>query len=181
MKNYFYLTFALCFLCLNNLFSQDAIVSIDHVTKSSGEIAVPLNVDFSLEDVCSFGFFIHFDEDHLTFKGAGNLALFGIGVSPAYSNSPIQINWFSINATNFEGKLLDLIFEYHGGDSEITFGFDVNEMSEVSDCDAIAYDNVTFNNGSISLIPPVPLTNWAIALGFVLIAIFIGLKRGKFF
>ncbi len=183
MKKTFPLLIALVFMLLSHAHGQDAIVTIPDVTRPAGNIQVPIQVDFTLEDVCSFQFYIHFDDDLLTFKGIDNLQLIGIMASPADTPSPVLITWFSasMQPADFAGKLLDISFLYAGGEeTQIEFVLDEPTDSAVADCIAVEdYQNVVFNNGTITPSPFVPISGWAIWLGFGLIIAFIIIKRSR--
>lgn len=186
MKKLFCLLIALSFVFVSNTSGQNATVEIPDVVSKSGNIEVPLNVDFTLDEVCGFNFYIHFNEDHLTFKGIDNDQLDNIFSSPADWSSPISIIWaadIDNNPADFEGKLLDLLFEYDGGNANIWFDLDdPNNFSAVADCeDTVDYEDVIFTHGSVSLAPPVPLSTWAIIAGLGLMAAFVIIKRGKLF
>lgn len=191
MKKLFFLFIALGFVFANNTLGQaaDATVSLPVLAKPAGDIEVPLNVDFTLEPVCNFQFYIHFDETELTFKGITNEELVGIFVSPAGSPSPVLISWFAPvlddepQPANLEGKLLDIKFEYQGDNyAEIGFVVTPPNDSSVGDCvQADDYAVVVFSDGSVSLAPPVPLSNWAVLIGLGLILAFVIIKIGRFF
>ncbi len=183
MKKLFSLVIALGFLFAGSTFGQDATVNIPDVMHSSGTIEVPVEVDFTLKDVCTFQFYIHFNNDYLEFQGVENEALPGNwSFNGAGSPSPILISWFSLDPANFEGKLLDLVFTYNGGNTDIWFGSVAPEDSSVGDCAAAGdYPDVIFNNGSVSLAPPVPLSNWAVLAGLGLILAFVIVRLGRFF
>lgn len=187
MRKLYSLFIALVFVFLSNAYGQDAIVTIPDLVLPSGNIEVPLEVDFTLEDVCSFQLYIHFDEANLTFKGIANAELAGILHSPADSPSPILINWFapfvggSPVPAGIDGKLLDMLFEYNGNDSAIGFVLVPPTDSAVGDCVlAEDFDLVIFNDGSLRLAPPVPISNWAIVAGLVMIIAFVIIKRSRF-
>ncbi len=184
MKNLFALLIALLFSLLNHAHGQDAIATIPDLVLPAGNIEVPLEVDFTLDDVCSFQFYIHFDDARLTFKGIDDPQLLpGIAPSPPGSPSPILITWFSASfqPADFAGKLLDILFEYDGGGlSPIGFLLTFPEDCAIYDCVLFnEYGSVEYNDGSVRPLPSVPLSRWAVFLGLGLIVAFTIIKRSR--
>lgn len=192
MKKLFTLFIALGFLYSVNAYAQAPYATIglpDDMQISSGSVNIPVEVDFSLNEVCNFDFYIEFDDTYLNFTGLINqdpgFPGFIFADGPG-STSPLHVFWISFGGTptSFQGKIFDLSFDYLGGDVEIAFVLpedDPNNYTSVGNCMGDEFTNIEYSGtGAISLAPPVPLSNLAILLGFGLIVMIIVLKRGRF-
>ena len=159
-------------------------VEIDDVVKQPGTVLVPVYVDFSGapgDGVGSIELTISFDNTVLTeFKTLKNIT-HGNGDWVFQENDTsgeIIINWSDYtDPTKTNGQLLDLEFEYAGGDSQISFvdpGTEgVTEIGGESDGDVVT---ATFEDGSITQAPPIPIALWSLLIGFGLISL-LTLKR----
>lgn len=112
----------------------------------------PLNVDFSLiiDGVSSFSFVIDFDGDVLQYQSVSNASLSGIDVD-VISPSRISLTWLNPDpdGSNMVGKLLDLVFSYAIGATELAFDEDFCSMGDNNGLDVIA----SYEDGAISQNP----------------------------
>jgi len=185
MKKQIFITIALTFLLAFGVKADPVVtVTIDDVVKQPGTVLVPVFVDFSDAPgggVGSIELTITFDNDVLTeFIGPQNEAIApGDWVHPKGDvGNEFKINWSDYdNPSTLDGKLFDLEFEYAGGYSPLTF-VDKNiagesEIGGESDAEVVT---ATFNDGSITQAPPIPIALWSMLIGFGLISLFT-LKR----
>ncbi len=112
----------------------------------------PLNVDFSLiiDGVSSFSFVIDYDGDVLTYQSIANSALSGIVVD-VISPSRISLTWLNpgMVGSTMDGKLLDIVFSYAIGATELAFDEDFCSMGDNNGLDVIA----NYEDGAISQNP----------------------------
>jgi len=150
MKNIFLIIIA---SLLSIQLMGQATVSIQQVegaVPGSG-LNVPVTANFSsvTGGVSAFTFYISFDSNVFTFTGLANLALSGIEYSINGSN---QIIVQCVGAqSNLNGKLFDLVFNYNGWNSAITFG----DQSQVADKNANIVPT-TFNSGYVHMVDATP-------------------------
>jgi len=137
------------------LIAQQATMDIEDKTDvtPASSVNVAVNADFSQSGgVSAFSLDIEYAPSVVTFTGITNEALSGISFSTPTSNL-IRITWNdnSVQST-LNGKLLDLVFDYNGGDADITF----NESNcEIGDNNAGTIPT-SYTNGSISQIEAAP-------------------------
>ena len=146
------------------------------------QVLIPVMVDFSnvSAEVCAFDLTIAFDENVLTeFIGldnvSGEITETSIGFDPGTigpTDGEIYFAYFVLGpGTTLQGKIFDLVFEYSGGDSGISFvSPNAEGITEIGDCNAEAVPT-TFINGSITEVSLVPIGNWVLYTVFGLIAI----------
>lgn len=182
MKKILTLFIALGLIFHLNATAQEAVVSIGNYGKTeTGPVEIPVDVNFDLgKTVGSFILTINFDPAVLTYNGFVNPGLDGIVETVSYGS--VRLFWidFNFEGTNLNGKLLDLDFEYLGGGSNIAFAPEAPGVTEISDL----VGNVLvaeFNSGSIYAPPPVPLKNWAIVTGLLLMLGFVVFRLKRFF
>jgi len=178
MKKLQFLTFAAIFLFAINASAQTITIP-DDLEEPVGEFLVPVDVDFSEENVGAFELRISYDGNVLDYKGITNehTDISGASSSQAGTN-PIVVTWASSNDISPEGKLFDIEFEgLEVGTSSLTF---VNPNTGATDGSNFWEDDTsgslistTFNNGFITVTPAIPLSNWALAVTGVLIAVFV--------
>ena len=152
------------------------------------QVSIPVTVDTDGQEICSFDFEIHYDNSVLEFievtgfGGGGSL-----DADDEAGDSPLKIGWNSTDQntgiTPDDGEvLLYIVFDYEGQSSTLNFE-DPNTYgaSALTDC---SVDNVvveaTFNNGSIIPVSaPVPVSKWALMIGFGLMVVFVVLRIVK--
>lgn len=181
MKKLFTLFFALSFVFAFTVKGQNATVSIPDVVESSGTVYIPVNVDFSLGTaVGSLALTIHFNEDYLEFVGIDNAAL-GDLTATNPSDGVILLSWADLGGpgSTLEGKLTDLEFIYTGGEDNLWFASEAPGVTELSDPIGNVIADVQYTNGSIALAAPVPISNWAIYAGLLLILGFVAFRVYK--
>lgn len=116
----------------------DGSIGPEPVTLSlSEEIAIPgdtvsVSIDaLNVRDAGSFTLYVDFDSDILTFVGTENDNV-GFSVSDGASGT-VTLAWFDETTTApftmLDGKLVDLVFEFAGGNSDVGFAAE----SEVTD------------------------------------------------
>jgi len=131
-----------------------AVVNIEDVEKDPNTLVeIPLNVDFSAfdpEGISSFDFTIDFDPDVITWQGFTNEVLNPIVVEEI-SSSRISISWLNPGASGstLSGKLLDMVFNYSTGESDLTF---VEALCNIGDNSGLDV-NGSYTNGSIAQNP----------------------------
>lgn len=114
---------------------------------------VPLSVNFSTvaAGVSNFTFIIQYDHTKLIYQSIANTALTGITVTQLNNPARLAIEWTdAVNPGSLlNGKLLDIVFNYVGGDSPLTF--------DEANCVVTDYNNIdvstTYTNGSVSQNP----------------------------
>ena len=129
-----------------NLFGQ-ITMTIDDVTGTTGtNVSVPIDVT-NFNNVGAISLKIDYDGSILTYVGVENAAASFINSG---INGVVTLGWFDFSGTNplnlGNAKLVDLVFTYNGGTSNLTF----NEgISEISDGDGLPLA-VAYTNGSVS-------------------------------
>jgi hypothetical protein len=108
--------------------SNPAFVSIPELTNQAAPnngLLVPVNVDFQtiVGGVNSFTFVVAYDETKLTYQNFQSASLSGIEVLQLTNPTRIVIEWSdAVSAGSLlNGKLLDLVFNYIGGTSALSF------------------------------------------------------------
>lgn len=184
MKKLFLICLSLVILLSFGTYAQNATVQIGEVTGTPGtQVHIPVMVDFSnvTGGVCAFDLTIAFDENVLTeFIGVDNVSGItedAIDFAPGTigpTNGEIYFAYFNLPGSTLDGKLFDLVFEYDGGDSYLSF-VTPNEsgITEIGNCVAEAV-STDFTDGSITEAPPIPIGNWVLYMVIGLIAIAIG-------
>jgi hypothetical protein len=113
------------------------------------QINVPINVDFSeiIDGVGAFDFVVDFDAAVLQYQSMANTALSAITVD-ILSPSRIAFSWVNPNpaGSQLNGKLLDMVFDYVHGYSDLSF---VEELCSAGDNNALDL-NANYTNGSVS-------------------------------
>ena len=126
-------------------------VSIPDTTVSKGELVLPVNSG-PLEKVGSITLNISYDVDVLDFNpesGVANSPFVPIdNLLVNANNGVISIGWFSATPVDVTDKLLDLIFTYKGGNSNVAF----TGTNEITNDLAQAFD-ITFVDGSVGTFP----------------------------
>jgi len=114
------------------------------------EAKATLSVDFSYvpEGVSQFTFVIDFDEDVLTYKNVDNVDNhFGQNIEiEELSASSIKIHWYDLEAdegTDFSGDLLDIVFNFKQGRTDLTFNRSLSSMGDGESLDV----NVNYTDG----------------------------------
>ena len=162
-------------------------VSLPNISSMPGPVTVQVDYDFTVNGVNAFEIQIIYDPTELTYVGytAGDIpddADFSVGGSTA---GEIDIAWAKVASRNDAGVLVNLDFEYIGAGGTTTLSFAEttyntghenpgdDNPSWLADGGALVLP-ATFNNGSITYVPPVavPLSNWAVFLGIALVAAF---------
>lgn len=134
---------------------SSATVSLPTLTNQTpgNPFNVPLNVNFSTVTVgvSNFTYIIEYDNTKLIYQSIANTALTGITVTQLNNPARLAIEWTdAVNpGSKLNGKLLDIVFSYVGGDSPLTF--------DEANCVMTDYDNndvpTTYTNGSVSQNP----------------------------
>ncbi len=167
MKKQIFFTVTLSLFFVIGAMAQPLVsVTIDEVEREPGTVLVPVYADFSDapgDGVGSIELTIAFDPAILVeFNGLENE---GVGegdwVFPTGSvGGQFKLNWEDFNnPTKFEGKLFDLVFEYAGDYSDISFvGPNQAGITEIGGEDDASPIISTFNDGSITEdVPAVPI------------------------
>ncbi|MCF8303869.1 MAG: hypothetical protein K9I94_11385 [Bacteroidales bacterium] len=139
------------------LLGQETTVSIENKTEAvpGPGFLVAVNADFSQVSggVGAITLYIDYDTQVMDFNGLANQALTGMQANA--TNGTIAILWNNYQSPSIlQGKLVDLEFDYHGGDTPLTFG----DGSELSDSQANVI-NATFNDGSVTQVEAQPELN----------------------
>jgi len=199
MKKLYALFFAFGMLLAINVQGQnnndpDVTVKIaDKEAYANTNVLIPVYMDATdaptdIEGVCSFEFGMSFNAGVLDFVGfhsatidASEILEDNIDSGPGY----LVFNWENNNANIIGDVTLFYIeFEYSGGSSPIAFDAGVGDIDaiEISRCDDAIPHNAEFIDGSISeLIRPIPVSQWALFIGFGLIGIFIVIRAIRIF
>ncbi|MBN3035382.1 MAG: hypothetical protein JW861_07325 [Bacteroidales bacterium] len=137
------------------------IVIVDQLNQvpSPPNLLVPIEVDFSgvPDGVGSFNFEIEYDDAILLFQQILNPFEPGIAVNQLTNPPRIALAWNTSNPLSgsyLNGKLLDMEFEYLGGNTELTF---ITSACQVANFNAQVL-NATYENGLITQ-DPATLTN----------------------
>jgi hypothetical protein len=132
-------------------FAQVEIPDVTGLTPNT-QVNVPLNVDFSdiTDGVSSFELVIDFDQSVLSYNSFINPALTNLSVTDV-SSSRISVSWLNpgSNGSDLNGKLLDLVFDYSIGASDLSF---VEELSSMGDNNGLDV-NVVYDDGSVTQDP----------------------------
>ncbi len=126
--------------------AQSTLTIADVNGVSATNVAVAVNVT-NFDNMGSITLKINYDPTVVSFVELQNNALESQGtlLTPSASNGTLTISWFSLSALGLsEGKLMDIVFNYVGGESDLT----VNSQSEFSTTIG-APVTVTYTNGSI--------------------------------
>ena len=176
MKKQFVLLFAAMFVMAFSVNAQNQLTLPDIEAAPGETIFVPVTAD--LDGICSFEMDIDFNPAVIEFQGVtGEYHPGGVWVVDDAS-VPVQISWIDPTETGLvltNETLFYLEFNYVGGDSPIAF-LDV----EIGDCLGMAVP-VTTTDGSVTELPPVPLTHWGVFVGLGLILVFVGLRLFRVF
>jgi len=131
---------------VSSLFGQ-VTLTIPDVTGTSGtNVSVPINVS-NFNNVGAISLKIGYDDSILTYVGIDSGA---VSFTNNAVNQEVILGWFDFSGTTplnlGSAKLVNLIFSYNGGTSNLTF----NEGAcEISDANGIPFAD-TYNNGSVS-------------------------------
>lgn len=126
-------------------------VEIPHLEEQQPgtSINVPINVDFSevVDGVGAFDFVVDFDASVLQYQSMANAALTSITIE-IISPSRIAFSWSNPDpaGSQLNGKLLDMVFDYVHGYSDLSF---VEELCSAGDNNALDL-NANYTNGSVS-------------------------------
>lgn len=148
------LTLFMAVLALH-LFSQATagIEQLSNAVPGNGfPVAVTANFSGVSGGVSAFQFDITFDATCLTFTGLQNTAFSGIQYNLLTSGT-LRLIWTDNNVHSLlNGKLLDLVFAYNGGNSNLNF---ITANCFVSKAGAIPV-STTYTNGWVHMVTPVP-------------------------
>lgn len=179
MKKFQFLTFAVLLLFAISASAQSITIP-DDLEEPVGDFLVPVNVDFTGENVGAFELRISYDGNVLAYEGITNVdgAISNVVQSSASGANPIIISWSSNNEISPEGKLFDLEFEgLEVGTSSLTFEDANNDGTGGSNFweeeGGTGLITTTFNDGFITLTAAIPLSNWALVLAGVLMTLFV--------
>lgn len=135
-----------------------AEVSLDEIVDAlpGQDIYMPLTVDFSgiPKGVSVFSFVIDFDENVLDVKQLANLATnFSTIDYQVIGGSRIEIEWSddpsSQTGSSYAGKLLDIVFTFNLGETDLVFN---EELSSMGNGDLLDV-NVNYTHGKIHQAP----------------------------
>lgn len=123
-------------------------VTIESVSANAGEsISVPINV-VNFNDVSAISFKINYDPNILTFTGVANAP---VSINATAVGGVLTLGWFDATASSpiniANGKLLDLQFDYAGG-NQTNLSFDVAQCEVANSLGNPL--NVTYVNGVVS-------------------------------
>jgi len=145
-----------------NVSFVDGSVGPEPVTLSlSDESALPgdtvsVNLDaLNLEDAGSMTLYIDFDPSVLTFLGVDNDSV-GFTVSPTTTGGHLTLSWFDDTTplTMYDGTLVDLVFEFAGGSSDVEFTSATEVTDAAGDPMVVALTNGLVKEPDISIIIP---------------------------
>lgn len=196
MKRLYALFFAFGMLLAFTVHGQngaEATVDIADVTKFPGTVEVPIYVDFSevndgdTDGVASFEFSISFDS--AVISGVLTPTNYADGIDEdnvEFDSAPgeFKINWEGMGTPlTTEGKLFDMVFIYEGDYSDISFeDTGVEGETELGYVNGDPITNVLWADGSITeRTAPIPVSQWALFIGFGLIGIFIVIRAIRIF
>ncbi len=154
MRKIYMLSVLLCALCLGKAQSQTASLSIADYIEAPGQVVIPMEVS-NLNNIAAITINLYYNADVLTYVNYQNpLAVFIVNdASVDDTTNSLNITFFAggLTGQNFNGNLLEMIFEYQGGYSEFNFYY-----VEIVDN---FYNEVPVNisNGSISFQTPAPV------------------------
>ena len=151
----------------------------DVVENSPGVGSIELTIDYNTNVLTEYLAVTNISEELEDWNKAW-------GVGEDIDDGEIKINLTSADETeanylkDYSGVLFDLQFEYAGGITAITFiGPNEDGVSQIGG-DVQIRDatpiTATFNDGSITQAPPIPIALWSLLVGFGLISLFT-LKR----
>ncbi|MBN1300227.1 MAG: T9SS type A sorting domain-containing protein [Melioribacteraceae bacterium] len=138
-----FLSFLILLSFVGNSYSQISMTLGDVTSTSGANISVPLNVE-NFNNIGSISLKITFTPGVISYVELQNSQFQPIALS--HNSSSVSIGWFSLSPLNAgTGKLMDIIFHYNGGTSDIVF----DAACQIADGIGATL-NVTYNNGSIS-------------------------------
>ncbi len=115
------------FLLLQNIFIYSQVVNLPNLEicgEGNTEIFVPINFE-EINSIGAISLQVNYDPEVIEFVGYENLnsAISNPFVNVLQNPTRIAIAWFSMSGlgVNIDGKLLDLKFNYLGGETELTF------------------------------------------------------------
>jgi len=143
-KILFFVFFSL--FSVSSLFGKVTLI-IENVTGTTGtNVSVPINVE-KFNDVGAISLKIEYDSSILTYVGFENEEVQFISNAV---DGEVILGWFDFTGTSplnlGNAKLVDLIFAYSGGTSNLIFNKD---ESEIADANGIPLDD-SYKNGSVS-------------------------------
>lgn len=147
MKQIYRATLAWATLTITCAFAQNTTLSIPQLTANPGE-SVTFTVSVTnFSDVNAVSLVLAFSESVLTFTEFANQAD-GISFVANAQNSEVRLAWAGFTPVSLTdgGTLVDLVFVYNGGTSELNFDTQQSELND-PDGNVIA---VTFENGGVS-------------------------------
>lgn len=152
MKQLYLLLIITILLSFRNADAQSVSASLGHHNKFPGSVSVPLTVS-GFNNITTLTIFLTFDSNALEYTGFQNSAIPGIvvGVSPIPNSSlwRMGLSWQAAgNPQTVNGTLIQINFNYTGGQSELVFDHINNEVTNQN----FEPINVAWNNGSVS--PP---------------------------
>lgn len=146
---------------LFSVFAQSATVTIGSVTTAvvGSTVSVPVTVT-NFSDIGAISLSIQFDSNVLTCLGGANINSQIANALVNTRDNKITIGWYSTTPANISsGRLLDLVFTYKGGASNINFVQNECEIaaSNLSPLSGVGYANGLISNGASNPVPDQPI------------------------
>gem|GEM_PF-1469843 len=141
---------------------SEILTSLPEITACPGQLIIPVHV-VNMVDVAAISLAFNYDPSLLTYVGYQNL---NPAINDPYLfqangiNGLMLLSHFTLNpSTILNGDLVELIFDYTGGYSALTWNFTNPENNQYSDINANLYA-ASFTDGSVDAVaaPPVVIT-----------------------
>lgn len=135
--------------------AQTATVSIADYTADPGSVNIPVEVT-NFVDVGAITLFIEYDPNVITFQSYTSTVISNVFVNtyPSGSNYILGISWAEINSINVSsGTLMELIFYYSGGYSDLNF---LESYCEIANTGGYVIPTI-YTDGSIGPATTVPI------------------------